>query len=399
MADPPVIDVAALVEDLRGRVARARAEGGYADDLTGERLVAPAPAARVRFRPELAYSTKPVVGAPLTAVKKVLMRLTVHVFDDLARQADAGIAAAEGAAAEARAQAQAAMEAEAASRERVQEDVAGLLSRIEGLETALDRLQLPARLARLERRPRETASTAADPAPGAAPAPVAASDTGVDYLAFEARFRGSEDAVRGRQEVYRPTLAGCTRVVDLGCGRGELLEMLRDAGVGAYGVDTEPDFVELVAEKGLEIRREDAVAHVEGLAPGEVDGMVASHLVEHMPPAALARLVRAAAAVLEEGGVLILETPNPESLLAGSINFHRDPTHLRPVHPDTLAFLCESAGFAQVEIMRLSPVPDADRLPALAPGDDPLARHVDRIAERLNAIIYGWQDYAVVARR
>ena len=93
MADPPVIDVEALVEDLRGRVARARAEGSYADDLTGARLVAPPPVARVRFRPELAYSSKPIVGAPLTAVKKVLMRLTVHVFDDLARQADAGIAA------------------------------------------------------------------------------------------------------------------------------------------------------------------------------------------------------------------------------------------------------------------------------------------------------------------
>ena len=118
-----------------------------------------------------------------------------------------------------------------------------------------------------------------------------------------------------------------------------------------------------------------------------------------MPPAVVARLVTAAAAVLEEGGVLVLETPNPESLLAGSIDFHRDPTHLRPVHPDTLAFLGESAGFGQVEILRLSPVPDSDRLPAPAPGDDPLARHIDRIAERLNGIIYGWQDYAVVARR
>ncbi len=390
MADPPLIDVEALVEDLRGRVARARAEGGYADDLSGERLLVPAPVARVRFRPELAYSTKPLIGRPLTAVKKVLMRLTVHPFDDLARQTDAGIGAVE-------ASAQAAIHAEAGARERVQADVAGLLARIEGIESALERLQLPARLARLERRPREAAP--ARDAPAAAAAPAAASDSGVDYLAFEARFRGSEETVRERQEVYRPVLGGRSRVVDLGCGRGELLEMLRDAGVSAYGVDTEPDFVDLVAEKGLEIHREDAVAHVEGLAPGEVDGIVASHVVEHMPPAAVARLVGGAAAALEEGGVLILETPNPESLLAGSINFHRDPTHLRPVHPDTLAFLCESAGFAQVEILRLSPVPDTDRLPAPAPGDDPLARHIDRIAERLNGIIYGWQDYAVVARR
>ena len=258
MADPPVIDVEALVEDLRGRVARARAEGGYADDLSGERLVAPPPVARVRFRPELAYSTKPLIGRPLTAVKKVLMRLTVHPFDDLARQADSEITAVDAAA-------QAAIEAEADVRERVQADVARLLSRIEGLEIALDRLQLPVRLARLERDRREAAPAAGSSA--AAPAPAAASDGGVDYLAFEARFRGSEETVRERQEVYRPELAGRRRVVDLGCGRGELLEMLRDAGVGAYGVDTEPDFVDLVAEKGLEIRREDAVAHVRASRP------------------------------------------------------------------------------------------------------------------------------------
>ena len=107
----------------------------------------------------------------------------------------------------------------------------------------------------------------------------------------------------------------------------------------------------------------------------------------------------AAADALAEGGILIVETPNPESLVAGSINFHRDPTHLRPVHPETLAFLCESAGFSEVEILRLSPVPDPERLPLPAPGDEPLARHVDRLAEQLNGVIYGWQDYAVLARR
>jgi O-antigen chain-terminating methyltransferase len=250
-------------------------------------------------------------------------------------------------------------------------------------------------------RRRSAAPAAAAPAEGApAPAaPAAPSDQGVDYLAFEARFRGAEETVRERQEVYRRHLEGRRRAVDLGCGRGELLELMRDAGVAAYGVDTEPDFVDLVAEKGLEIRREDALAHVAGLAPGEVDAIVASHLVEHLPPAAVARLVGAAADALADGGILIVETPNPESLLAGSVNFHRAPTHLRPVHPETLAFLCESAGFSDVEILRLSPVPDPERLPLPAPGDEPLARHVDRLAEQLNGIIYGWQDYAVLARR
>ena len=265
MAEPPVIDVEALVEDLRGRVARAKAEGLYADDLSGVALRAPAPEARVRFRPELAYSTKPLVGKPLTAVKKVLIRLLVHVFDDLARQADAGIAAAEAAARDARAWAEQATAAEAAARERLAGDVGP---------------------GRADRRARGAArAAAAGPAPGpagAAPGPCAGrpaaaaraggagrrSDQGVDYLAFEARFRGAEETVRERQEVYRRHLEGRRRAVDLGCGRGELLELLRDAGVAAYGVDTEPDFVDLVEEKGLEVRREDAVAHVEGLARG-----------------------------------------------------------------------------------------------------------------------------------
>jgi SAM-dependent methyltransferase len=390
----PVIDVERLVEELRARVAAARRDGLYGDDLAGEALRIPPPEARVRFRPELAYSDKPVVGKPLTAVKQVILRLLVHVFDDLARQTDAAIGASE-------AWARAAIAGEVGARERIAADVADLAHRIDELEHTLERLQLAPRLARLERRgrPEAAAPGAAVPAAPATAGPPAASDQGVDYLAFEARFRGDEATVRARQEVYREHLEGRRRVVDLGCGRGELLELMRDAGVPAYGVDTEPDFVDLVREKGLEIRREDAVAHVEGLAPGEVDGITASHVIEHLPHALLGRLVRGAAEALPEDGVLILETPNPESLLAGSVNFHRDPTHLRPVHPDTLAFLCESAGFRDVEVLRLSPVPESGRLPLPAPGEDALARHVDRIAERLNELVYGWQDYAVIARR
>ena len=230
MAEPPVIDVDALVEDLRERVARARREGLYADDLSGRGACGPAaPEARVRFRPELAYSTKPVVGRPLTAVKKVLLRLLVHVFDDLARQADAGIAAAEAAARDARAWAEQAAEAEASARERVAADVAALAGRVDGLEAQLERLQVGPRLARLERRRRRGARARPRRPPRRRPA-AAPSDQGIDYLAFEARFRGAEETVRERQEVYRRHLEGRRRAVDLGCGRGELLELMRDAG-------------------------------------------------------------------------------------------------------------------------------------------------------------------------
>ena len=91
-----------------------------------------------------------------------------------------------------------------------------------------------------------------------------------------------------------------------------------------------------------------------------------------------------------------METPNPESLVAGSINFHRDPTHLRPIHPDTLAFACESAGFASAEILRLSPFGETERLPEL-PAENPAAEDFNPVIERLNAVLFGFQDYAVVA--
>jgi len=360
----------------------------------------------IRFRPEVSRSTTPVVGRPVTAVKRRLLRLLGQPLDDMAAQASAAVGQAGGdaraalaSAREGRDWAEAALAAEAAAREATQADVVTLLRRIESVEQALDRLQLPPRLARLERARRQEGVAPAPSAPAPAPGGASAADPPLDYLAFEARFRGSEETIRDRQTAYRALLADRRRVVDLGCGRGELVQLLVDAGVDAYGVELNADFVELVAEKGLEVVRQDLLQHVEGLAPGDVDAIVASHVVEHLPPAVVSRLVATAFDRLPDGGLLVLETPNPESLVAGSVNFHRDPTHVRPVHPETLAFICDSAGFASTEILRLSPVPDAERLPMAGPGGGALGEHLDRVVARLNDLLYGFQDYAVAARR
>ena len=381
-ADEPMIDVDRLVQELSERVEEQRRAGAYADDPSSALpLDLPPPEAPVRFRPERAYSTKPVVGRPLTMVKQGLLRLLVHVFDDLAAQTSAAIEA---------------------DRRDARQAEAALRTRIEEIEQALDHLQLGPRLARLERaRTAPAAPSPAVPAQASAapPAEGAAAAPPLDYLAFEARFRGSEEAIRARQGIYRELFAGCRRVVDLGCGRGELVQLLAEAGIDAYGVELNEDFVDLMREKGLEVVREDALRHLAGLEEGAVDGIVASHVVEHLPPHVVSSLVSTAWERLPAGGVLVMETPNPESLVAGSVNFHRDPTHLRPVHPDTLAFICESTGFSDVEIRRLSPVPDSERLPLQGPGAGPLGDHLDRVVQRLNDLLYGFQDYAVVARR
>jgi SAM-dependent methyltransferase len=413
MADRQIIDVERLVEELKERVARERATGAYADDLSGVELEVLPPQGdglaegfdlqpgqpRVRYRPELGFSSKPVIGPVITGIKKVILRLIFFVMDDLARQTDAAVArleaalAAEMAAREraeaqsrnAQAQSREALAAEAAVREGVQTDIQSVSQRVAAVDTRLERLQVESRLARLERGRRT-----------AAPAPVVAGESpqaaapAFDYESFEARFR-PETAVREHQRAYVELLRNTKRVVDLGCGRGELIEMLGEQGVSAYGVEIDPDFISYLEDKGIEVVAKDAVSHLGELEPGAVDGIVASHLVEHLRPAALVSLVSLAAEKIAEGGILILETPNPESLVAGSVNFHRDLTHVRPIHPDTLSFLCESAGFSQVEIRRLSPVPDDGLLPKT--GDE----KIDEVVDQLNGLLYGFQDYAVVA--
>jgi SAM-dependent methyltransferase len=390
----------------------------------------------IRLRPELARSTTFIAARPLTALKRGLLRLMRQPIDDLAAQANAAFRRALGEARSARAHSQegiraaqqeiseireglagvhrnlfgveqrllrtegadewarSAVSAEAAAREAAEGEVRTFLLRLEEIEQTLDRLQLPSRLARLERLRQEVATPAA-----VAPPVSPSTEPPLDYLAFEARFRGSEHAIRGRQQVYVELLAGRRQVVDLGCGRGELVALLAEAAIPAYGVDTNADFVELIAEKGLRVVRQDLMRHLEELTPGDVDGIVVSHVVEHLPPHVVSHLIETAWRKLPEGGLLIMETPNPESLVAGSINFHRDPTHLRPVHPDTLSFICESTGFSSVEVRRQSPVPDSDRLPLAGSEAGPLAAHLDRVVGRLNELIYGFQDYAVVARR
>jgi SAM-dependent methyltransferase len=426
-----LIDVEELTESLRERVEHERAAGRYTEDVaslplepigeTAPQIRRPPDASptdrprRVVYRPEVGYSSRRLVGPILTVAKRLFYRVFFYPLDDLARQTDDAVQRVEEAIATEVGTRKSAVEAavaridtlvnqlelavrlESEAREAVQRDVQSLAIRIAELEAVQERLQLPSRLARLERLARAAPQpTPSQAAPSATAVQSFAQPPSFDYMTFENRFR-PEKTVRERHSDYRELLRTRRRVVDLGCGRGELLELLRDEGVSAYGLELDPDVVAVCREKELEVVQGDAVSHVEALEKGAVDGIIASHLIEHFPPDLIWRLIAAAAEKLDEGGILILETPNPESLLAGSINFHRDPTHVRPVHPDTLSFLCESAGFRDIEIRRLAPVPEDSRLPAGTSNDSPLSEHVSEVVERLNELIYGYQDYALIA--
>jgi O-antigen chain-terminating methyltransferase len=207
------------------------------------------------------------------------------------------------------------------------------------------------------------------------------------YAALEDRFRGSRDEIKQRFEVYLPYVKDLAPVVDLGCGRGEWLEILRAAGIEAYGVDTNLIQLEQCRARGLNVSEEDFLAHLQTLDDASAGAITGFHIVEHVPLKTLVTLLNEALRVLRPGGVVIFETPNPENVLVGSNYFYMDPTHRHPLPSELLEFLLESRGFQGIEILKLHPW-DSARI-----AED------TEVTERFNAYFYGPMDYAVVGRK
>jgi SAM-dependent methyltransferase len=212
------------------------------------------------------------------------------------------------------------------------------------------------------------------------------------YPAFEDRFRGSENDIIRKLAIYLPDvdrLVGTSGVLDIGPGRGEWLGMLHDRGVRAYGIDANAGFVARCRAKGLDVRQDDAVAHLRGLAPGSLDLVTAFHVIEHLDIEELLELVEAAHHALRPGGALLVETPNPTNLVMGACDFYNDPTHRSPLPPALTDHLFTALGFAPVEVRHVNPPPGAPEPGTLS---DPL--HA-LLAHRL----LGPQDYAVLGFR
>ncbi|AGB47339.1 methylase involved in ubiquinone/menaquinone biosynthesis [Mesorhizobium australicum WSM2073] len=184
------------------------------------------------------------------------------------------------------------------------------------------------------------------------------------YKAFEDRFRGSRELVKGRLEIYQPLLAqvprqpeGPTLAIDLGCGRGEWLEILTEAGLEAVGVDLNGGMAQEAIERGLRIELRDAIEYLRE-QPDETAAVISAfHMVEHVPTDYLIELLNECRRVLAEDGLLILETPNPENISVGTHTFYLDPTHKSPLPPSLLEFLVEQVGFPEIAILRLNGSP------------------------------------------
>jgi SAM-dependent methyltransferase len=240
----------------------------------------------------------------------------------------------------------------------------------------------------------------------ATPAAAALSSASADalshtYVGFEDRFRGSEEEIRERLEEYLPVFAGAADVLDIGCGRGEFLDLLRRRGIAARGIDLNEAMVEVCRGNGLDASRADALSFLEAQPDNSIGGLFAAQVVEHLEPAYLTRLIATAFDKLRPGAPIVLETINPACWFAFFESYIRDITHVRPLHPDTLKFLLIAGGFQQVEIQYRAPYPDQGKLQPVAstPALADIVPTLNENAEKINRLLFTYLDYAAIGRR
>lgn len=213
------------------------------------------------------------------------------------------------------------------------------------------------------------------------------------YLAFENRFRGSREEIMDRLAEYVPVIreaeAGTEgrEILDIGCGRGEWLEIMKEEGLAARGLDLNDVLVRECRDKGFEVEKNDALSFLRSLPDSSLGAITAFHLIEHLEFNDRIALFDECVRVLKSGGVAIFETPNPRNLLVGACNFWSDPTHLRPLYPETQQFLMEYRGFCNVELVFLHPHEGGQRLPS---------EEAPVLAARLNEVLGCERDFAVI---
>ena len=229
-------------------------------------------------------------------------------------------------------------------------------------------------------------------------------DAGINYFVFEDRFRGTRTQIKERQRAFLKYFEGCRNVLDIGSGRGEFLELMKEQEIVARGVDMDETMVDYCRMRGFDVDLNDAISYLEGLEDASLDGIFIDQVVEHLQPGYLIQLLTLCHQKMRYGFYLVVETVNPLSFFSLA-NFYIDLTHVRPVHPETLRFLFNNAGFRELEIKFLSPVTDDSRLQKMPLGEGMSVEERDQVdvynrnVEMLNGILYGAQDYSVVGKK
>jgi len=182
------------------------------------------------------------------------------------------------------------------------------------------------------------------------------------YASFEDQFRGTREDIKNRFRTYIPLVKDAVSgkpgmtVLDIGSGRGEWLELLRDAGIESSGLDQNPFFVNDCRRRGLSVVQAESIEYLSNLPAGSYYAVTAFHLIEHLDPKLLFLFGQLVFEALKPGGLLILETPNPENTEVARFKFHLDPTHYKPIPSDLLFFILDYCGFKALSVRGLHPV-------------------------------------------
>jgi len=353
------VDIDAVLAEARERVRRKRAEGSYGPDVDaalerplpgGGPMLAdeqgdPLAALATALAEDVDYdprSRKPIVGRGITVARSGIMSLIRWWIGAIVERQD-----------------------------RINQLVGASLVRLQDSPSPA----FEARLARLERAwaDRRRDEVAAN----------------LHSVYFQARFSGDEPVIRAQAAQFADLFRGRTRVCDLGSGRGTFLSLMREQGVGAYGVDLDPRMVEHAAAAGFEAIESDGLAHLRSLGDGAIDGLFARHVAEHILPGELVSVLRECRRVLRPGSPLVMITPNPATLTVGAHTFWLDPSHLRPIPPELFQFYLEVEGFTGVAVKTFEPT--AERLDENVP--EGAIRDNVRL---LNRTLFGDRDYAVI---
>lgn len=214
----------------------------------------------------------------------------------------------------------------------------------------------------------------------------------LDYLGFENKYRGSTELISKRNEAYVDLFSGRRKVLDLGCGRGEMLELLSNCGVDALGVDMNEELVQQCRDKGLNVVVGDLIEFLEHCEAASLDGIFVGQVLEHLTNQQMEQLLRASEKKLIPGGLLVLESPNPRTLSVFAQAYFLDPTHRHLKHPFTVKYLLEEYGFGDVRIEYRHPMPEEYFVSHFIEDNN-----IKSVAERWEQFLFGPQDYSIVA--
>lgn len=222
------------------------------------------------------------------------------------------------------------------------------------------------------------------------------------YFVFEELFRGPSTELKERLRHYLPLFADCPDpILDIGCGRGEFLSLVKETGKNAYGIELNEYDVQEVRKNHLEVRSEDVLVHLQSLSTNSLGGVFSAQVVEHLPPEKVYNMIHRLHHVMKPGGRIVLETVNPVSIYAFHNFYLKDPTHVFPVHPETLAFFVRYAGFQNVRTETLSPVPADQILPNPGPEikDASVHEYLSALTSRINQVLFPSMEYYVTGVR